>query len=119
MGAGLYRSVDGGVNWYSTNLTSQDIFAIQNDPFSSYVYAGCVVNGTFYRSVDGGVTWFQNDTGINGLVVYTIAVDPTTPGVVYVGTNTGIFRSVNFGVDWAPFGLPGSLVLSFRIRKNR
>ncbi len=56
-----------------------------------------------YRSVDRGETWVQmNDTLLTpDIPVYDIAIDPTNPFIIYVGTNTlGILKSMDGGTTW-------------------
>src|SRR5262249_17909638 len=47
--------------------------------------------------------WTPATTGIYGGTVLTVAVDPTTPSTMYLGTfNGGVFKSTNGGTSWAP-----------------
>lgn len=58
-----------------------------------------------YKSVDGGATW----TGLDGtgagklpdVPVHTIVVDPNNANRLYIGTDVGVFSSVDGGANWA------------------
>ncbi|MGH9822425.1 MAG: hypothetical protein ACREDR_04140, partial [Blastocatellia bacterium] len=58
-----------------------------------------------YRSTDAGATWTGIDgTGVNGLPdvpVHAIAVNPDNSSYLYVGTDIGVFVTVDGGVNWA------------------
>jgi photosystem II stability/assembly factor-like uncharacterized protein len=111
-GLGIYRSQNGGVRWYATNLKIHTVYAILSDPFTAGIlYAGCDGgSNTLYRSLDGGETWKLKNVGMAGLSVYALAADPAIPGTVYAGTNQGIFKSIDNAETWALFGLPGQVV---------
>jgi len=57
-----------------------------------------------YRSTDGGVTWTGIDgAGANGLPdvpVETIAIDPADSTRLYLGTDVGVFASLDGGNTW-------------------
>ena len=57
-----------------------------------------------YRSTDGGRTWAGLDgtgaTAIPDLPVHTLIVDPTNTARLYVGTDAGVFTSIDGGANW-------------------
>jgi photosystem II stability/assembly factor-like uncharacterized protein len=113
-GLGLFRSTNGGVRWYTSNLKTQIVYTIFSDPFTpGLLYAGCDSSTkTLYRSTDGGANWQAKNVGITGLTVYALAADPLVPGTLYAGTSQGIYKSVDGAETWFPFGLPGVIVSS-------
>jgi hypothetical protein len=71
-----------------------------------YIYAGTYYD--LYRSEDGGNT-FTNITAGLPTPFFSLAVSPTNPLEIWVGTEGGhIYRSLNGGSHWADFstGLP-------------
>ncbi len=115
----LYRSTDSGATWtMPTNVTGGfgqfgTVNAIVVDPSNSRnVYAGTANGDTygFFRSTDGGTSWANSNAGLNlgpyGSVT-GLAVDPSTSSTLFATTsNGGVFRSINAGGSWSPYGAP-------------
>jgi photosystem II stability/assembly factor-like uncharacterized protein len=59
-----------------------------------------------YRSDDGGTRWHLLDTPMSGSMVWSLAVDPVDPNVMFAGTGTpstpGVYRSTDAGKRWEP-----------------
>jgi len=107
--AGLFRSLDGGVNWTKLNVASGThrvgpvviarsapsiIYAIVNTDPSSF-------NRQLFKSTDGGETWAPV-AAPSSTTIYSVAVDPTNPDVLYVGANFNLLKSTNGGATWSP-----------------
>ena len=58
--------------------------------------------GTVHSSVDGGASW--QDTGLTGLTVNSLSLDPANPDTLFAGTNAGIYVRPANG-SWALLGL--------------
>jgi photosystem II stability/assembly factor-like uncharacterized protein len=62
-------------------------------------------SGHVFKSTDSGATWTNIDgagaTGIPDVPALTIAVDPTNTQRLYVGTDIGVFVSLDGGANWA------------------
>jgi hypothetical protein len=58
-----------------------------------------------WRSTDGGVTWMGIDgagtTSIPDVPVHSVVVDPSNTARLYVGTDIGVFSSMDGGATWA------------------
>lgn len=70
------------------------------------------------RTTDNGATWLSLDGDLPDLPVNTIGIDPrTTPDTLYAGTDAGLYRSTNDGVNWTKVsGLPNVPVIDLRYR---
>ena len=60
------------------------------------IYLGGDVGG-IYKTEDAGRHWRMINNGLSNYAVYSIAVDPNQPDVVYAVTETGICRSTDAG----------------------
>lgn len=89
---------------------------LPGDPSTMYV-AGA--NGGVFKTTNGGVTWkplFDAQTTIS---IGALAIAPSDPNVIYVGTGEGnprndasigdgIYKSIDAGEHWTNVGLPDS-----------
>ena len=61
--------------------------------------------GHVFKSINFGATWTSIDgsgaTGIPDVPAHTIAVDPNNNQLLYVGTDIGVFVSLDGGINWA------------------
>ena len=59
-----------------------------------------------FRTHDGGRTWQEISKGIpEGSYVNAVREDPVRKGLLYAGTETGVFVSFNDGGEWQPLQL--------------
>jgi photosystem II stability/assembly factor-like uncharacterized protein len=95
---GVFRSDDGGLTWPSS---SRGILArrVGDLVMSGSVLYAVDIDGTVLKSTNGGASWVARSSGIASFVV-SLAVDPTTPDIVYASTDDGIYKSVNGGASW-------------------
>jgi photosystem II stability/assembly factor-like uncharacterized protein len=112
---GVRRSPDGGKSWMPDGLSTLNVREIAIDPSSPGVlYA---VANDVYVTIDGGAAWSTTGlTSTSSGVPDVLAVDPLTPGTVYVGTETtAVFKTVNGGMTWSsiPTGITDPIVLAF------
>jgi hypothetical protein len=113
----IYRTFTGTSvppSWTQINVpgVSRFIGAIVIDPNSShsnswiYVAYGGFVNNNVYRSTDFGATWTSvsgtGSTALPAVPVYSFAVHPVDPNLLYAGTEIGIFVSQDGGTNWEP-----------------
>ena len=74
-----------------------------------------------YRTRDGGKSWQMTAKGIPELAfVNAVREDPARKGLLYAGTELGVYISFNDGDDWQPlqFNLPVASVRDLSIRAN-
>jgi hypothetical protein len=105
---------DGGKNW--TDVTPKDIPAwsvislIDPSPHSAgtaYVAVDNHQQDDFkpyaYKTDDFGKTWTKITKGIpDGAYIHVVREDPVRKGLLYAGTETGVYVSFNDGADWQP-----------------
>jgi photosystem II stability/assembly factor-like uncharacterized protein len=115
--AGVFKTTNGGRTWRPRNegleVLNEKVLAIDpQDPDT--VYAGLVrtwtpTTGGVFKTTNGGQSWRPMNTGLGGArSVSAVAIDPQTPGTVYVGTSLdeetgrggGVFKSTNGGRSW-------------------
>ncbi len=92
-------------------------FGSKEEPLS-HVWAGEVLP-------DGTATWKdinpRNDNAeLIDIPVNAIATDEDEPDTVYIGTDIGVFRTINGGQKWTPFseGLPNTAVYDMRLQNK-
>lgn len=82
-------------------------------------YLGIYGSGV-YKSTNGGSVW--NAVGLSGYVVWSLAVNPVNPNVVYAATSTpgGIKVSTSGGGTWSdsPLPNPGLVVYSLAVSQD-
>jgi hypothetical protein len=78
--------------------------------------------GHLFRTTDGlsgAATWTDLSGDLPDIPVNAIAVDPTqTPNFLYVGTDIGVFRSLNDGVHWSYLSEGFPVVAVFGLQRN-
>ncbi|CAN5469914.1 hypothetical protein BH10ACI3_BH10ACI3_11640 [soil metagenome] len=106
---GVMVSNDGGRNFVPTNdsFTSRLTYMVKPDSHQpNRLYAAthntATGGGFFFISNDGGSTWQQGKNLDTARVrVFAIEQDPIVPSTMYLGTNLGIFKSIDRGDSWA------------------
>jgi photosystem II stability/assembly factor-like uncharacterized protein len=113
----LHVSKDGGKTW--TNVTPKGMpelmmfNSIDPDPF---VKGGAYVAGTryklgdnepyLYKTKDYGQTWEKITTGIDpNHFTRVVRADPMKAGLLYAGTENGMYISFDDGANWQTFQL--------------
>jgi photosystem II stability/assembly factor-like uncharacterized protein len=99
VGGGLFRSTNGGENWYSISnaIDNIGVFVLKQSPTGD-VFAGTLRSA--YKSTDQGVTWNKVDNSLpqNG---YAQDITFDVSGNIYVAsTSSGIYKSTDNGNSW-------------------
>ncbi len=107
---GLWYTTTGGNEWTSTTdgLPTLGVSAIVIDPLNpSIIYigtgdrdAGDAPGIGVMKSTDNGLTWQLSNTGMGNRIVGDMLIDPTNTQIVYAGTNSGFYKSVDGGANW-------------------
>lgn len=78
------------------------------------LYAGGRDSGVF-RSMDGGESWTAFRDGLpDDSGILDLAIDPSTPSILYTGTRKGVYKSTDNGENWMAInnGLPSRCYFS-------
>ena len=113
----IHVTKDGGKTW--DNVTPKGMpewMMINSIEPSAFDEGTCYVAGTkyktgdfapyLYKTTDYGKTWKKITNGINGEhFTRVLREDPKRRGLLYAGTETGMYISFNDGKGWKPFQL--------------
>ncbi len=113
----IIRSQDSGNTWQATKDFSDRLVQIKFGS-NGTAYALAVHKG-LQKSTDFGLTWTGGSNVLSNQTIstvgesissvsafYDLALDSKQPGVVYLGTEQGLYRTVDDGVSWSPLALP-------------
>jgi len=116
---GLFRTPDGGISWSdeseatSVNLALREFpNALKIEDIDQDVHnRGTILLATEFgllRSKDAGKSWEEIPliTPAGGATIESLAVDPANGNIMYYGTNTTLYKTVNGGRDWTTQKLP-------------
>jgi len=128
----IHVSKDGGKNW--ENVTPKDLpkwmmwNCVEPDPFkkgAAYFVGTRYKSDDFapyiYKTEDYGKSWKLITTGINRMhFTRAMRADRKKPGLLYAGTEYGMYISYNDGVSWKPFqqNLPIVPITDLTIKNN-
>ncbi len=113
----IHVTKDGGKSWENVTPKGMPEWMMINSIEPSAFDAGtCYVAGTkyktgdftpyLYKTTDYGKTWKKITDGINSEhFTRVLREDPKQKGLLYAGTETGMYISFNDGKNWQPFQL--------------
>jgi photosystem II stability/assembly factor-like uncharacterized protein len=128
----LSMSKNGGKNWENVTPPAAGKWmmwnCIETDPFKKgtvYVVGTKYKSDDFtpylFKSEDYGKTWTTITNGINKMhFTRALRADHKRPGLLYAGTEYGLYISYDFGANWKPFqlNLPIVPVTDLTIKDN-
>ena len=113
----IHLSVDGGATWKNVtpdgfpewSLVSS-VDASHHDAGTAYVATTRYQHGDYkpylYKTHDYGATWQQIAGGISEVdFTRVLREDPARKGLLYAGTEGGVYVSVDAGESWQPLQL--------------
>ena len=126
----IQRTRDGGATW--TNITPSswgdglvnEIAVSPHDPGSLVVAFRKDRLGDYaphvYQSNDYGASWTETIKGLrDGEPARVVREDPTRRGLLYAGTETGVYVSFDRGAQWLPFiGFPVTPVTDLAVKHD-
>ncbi len=129
----IHVSQDGGSNWENVTPDNEDFNLLRvcvvepsaHDPGTMYVagtkYRQDDFSPYLYKTTDYGKTWNKITNGIPGNH-YTrmIREDPNRPGLLYAGTEFGLYVSFNDGENWESLqlNLPQTPIHDLQVNQN-
>lgn len=128
----IHMSLDGGENWKDVTPTIFPewlmINSLEADPFNK---GGIYVAGTRYKlgdytpylfkTEDYGATWKRITSGIDTEhFIRVLRADPNRKGLLYTGTESGMYISFDDGASWSPFqlNLPIVPITDLAVKEN-
>jgi photosystem II stability/assembly factor-like uncharacterized protein len=111
-GGGLYAWDSVGWTWWGRGFARKAVTSITVDARTQQLWVTVrpfgaeTTSAVVYRSDDGGVTWQPSDgglsaaTGFHGLA-WSVGLDPTDPGRMFLGQAGNISRSLDTGRTWS------------------
>jgi photosystem II stability/assembly factor-like uncharacterized protein len=118
--AGLPAQLAGiGLRSIGPAVTSGRVIAFAVDPTDSTHYFVAAASGGVWKTVNNGTTWTPVFDSQGSYSIGSIAIDPKSPNVVWVGTGElnaqrsvgygdGVYRTEDGGKNWKNVGLKGS-----------
>nr|WP_299214552.1 glycosyl hydrolase [uncultured Allomuricauda sp.] len=113
----VHITKDGGANWQNItppNLTDGIINSIEvspHDPATAYIavmrYKSMDLKPYIFKTNDYGNTWSKITNGMTNkhTFVRVVREDKKQKGLLYAGTETGLYLSLDDGQNWQPFQL--------------
>jgi photosystem II stability/assembly factor-like uncharacterized protein len=113
---GVMVSNDGGKSFVPTNGGFSGRFAnaiLADRDTPNRIYASTINTATgggfFFVSNDNGETWRPSMRSMPArLITYSIVQDVTDANIIYLGTNLGVYRSIDRGLSWTPVWAPST-----------
>ncbi len=105
----IFKSLDSGQSWKNLTKASGPVIDISFDSANDDIVYFGVSKDTILRTKDGGEKIEDlekmnlgkiSEGKIFNFNVYSIETDPINSGVLYVGTDEGIFKGTSFGDKW-------------------
>jgi len=121
----ILRTLDGGATW--TNVTGTlptatvAITYIAVDPQNPMrvlaTFSGYTSGQKVYFTNDGGGTWVNISGGLPNIPADCIAIDSSTPGALFVGTDMGVYYTDSSMTGWSIYhtGLPNVIANDLNI----
>ena len=128
----VWRTTDEGAHW--KNITPPgmtpwskvtQIDASHFDDATAYVSVSRMriddMRPYIYRTHDGGATWQEISAGLPGdSPVNTVREDPVRKGLLFAGTETAVWMSLDDGTRWQPleYNLPHTSMRDLEVKGN-
>src|ERR1035437_8596233 len=104
--AGGFKTTDGGAKWVAQSDGGG--FAMVMDPTNSNIIYSSFVGVS--KTIDGGDTWQSVSNGLGQTQIFSLAINPFNPNVIFAGsTGDGAFKSADGGNSWTPVSIDSTV----------
>ncbi len=123
---GLFKTTDSGQTWSHSKEETDLNEAL--DPFRDseegmYLVQDKTRKNTFIyasqygllKTTNGGMDWDEIDliTVARKVTIYSLAIDPVNSDIIYYGTDTTLYKSIDGGQNWATKNSPSGSIINF------
>jgi hypothetical protein len=129
-GGSIFRSDDGGATspWADKTTATLPSSRPITDIVVDYAdqnrlvicYGGTNPSGTpkhVFISINGGDSWTDISGNLPNISINAVGLDPNNANTIYVGTDTGVYRTTDLGINWEAFdnGLPNVVIFDLHV----
>ena len=129
----IYLTKDGGNTWNNVSIPDapeySQIYEIEPSPHDAATAYVAITNYNIYddyspylyKTNDFGKTWTNISTSFPETeITRTIREDKVRKGLLFVGTETGVYTSLDNGANWSEFSmnLPAVSVVDIKVKDN-
>jgi len=129
----IFLTEDGGETWNDVSIAEapeySQIYEIETSPHDAATAYVAITNyNTYddytpylYKTNDFGKTWTNISTSFPKTeITRTIREDKVRKGLLFVGTETGVYTSLDDGANWSEFSinLPAVSVVDIKVKDN-
>lgn len=101
---------------------TRQLFVMPDDPQTVYLAASGFGTDQVRRSTNGGQTWQPLDGDLPDVPVNVLAAENRSNSpVIYAGTESGLYRSIDGGASWRKYGagLPNTCIVDLALELPR
>ena len=124
-GVSTFVTTNRGGTWTPRNLpvsgTVRDIQVSTTDALTAYAVIGVFTSapsGYVFKTTNGGVAWTNITGNLSSIPAWSLQIDSTTPGRLFVGNDDGVYVTNDDGTTWARLGTGLPSVQTFQIELN-
>lgn len=120
----VFFSSNGGATWVNRTQSGMpdryptDLYVDPRDSKIAYLTYSGYGNPHVYKTTNAGATWQDISNNLPDIPVQCVALDGDFPDDIYIGTDLGVYRSLNGGA-WERWdaGMPVAMILDLQFSK--